>query len=261
MYGIERKAEILKKLEGGGEVDVVGLSEHFLVSKETIRRDLSELQKTGVLTRTHGGAVLNRREDGRPRYAVEYPVDVRSLKQFDQKNAICKEAASRIDEGDVLFLDNSSTTIYLLKYIPRNLRVTVITNSLRLLYEAAHVDNPYINYVCLGGSLKTTNLSCFGSMTLNHAGQYYPNKCFISCAGIRPDGRLMDTSMEEVETKRLMCDQSMAIYLLADYTKFTADGPVLLGQLGDRYHIVTDKRAEGAIGEEILKRSAQIVFS
>ena len=91
MYSIERQAEIISTLEEHGEVKVNDLAARFDISKETIRRDLTDLEKTGILVRTHGGAVRNVMENGQPKYGPEYPVAVRSIQHFNEKNRIYKK--------------------------------------------------------------------------------------------------------------------------------------------------------------------------
>jgi Transcriptional regulators of sugar metabolism len=149
MYSIERKAEILKLLEQNGRVDVNELSSLLQASRETIRRDLSELEENGALKRTHGGAVFG---SINPKTVDEFPVAVREIQQFKEKDAICQRAAAFIEDGDSLFVDNSSTCIYLLKYIPPEYHVTIITNSIKVMLEAAK--NRHANHmlVCLGGA-------------------------------------------------------------------------------------------------------------
>src|SRR5690554_5049807 len=108
MYNVERKAEIINLLEKQGKVEVKSLARQFQISKETIRRDLAELEREGILTRTHGGAVYNQTGRGA---GYEYPVSVRGIQRYHEKNAICRYAAEFIQDGDTVFVDNSSTTV------------------------------------------------------------------------------------------------------------------------------------------------------
>ena len=126
MYSIERRSEIISMLERHGKVDTNAVAEHFSISRETARRDLRALEEEGVLKRTHGGAVAVRNGGA----TEEYPVAVREIRRYREKNSICAKAAELIHDGDVIFADNSSTTRYLAKYIPADISVTVLTNSL-----------------------------------------------------------------------------------------------------------------------------------
>ncbi len=260
MYSIERQSEIISLLEHNDEVIVNDLALRFDVSKETIRRDLSELEKTGVLVRTHGGAVGNQMDNGQKRFGGEYPVNVRSIRQFKEKSLICKYAARFIGDGDVLFLDNSSTTLYLLQHIPSQYHITVVTNSLRLLHEASILGNTNIQYYSLGGIFKLSNLSCYGTSTQEQARKYFPSVSFLSCAGIRGDGMLTDTSMEESEAKQMMIQQSTRVVLLADHTKFSTSGQVYLAHLSEKFTLVTDEQAKDTDFSEMKKTGAEILL-
>ena len=180
MLGFERKAEIATVLERSGRVDVASLAARFEVCKETIRRDLRELEKDGTIRRIHGGAVLNLVAS---RAQAEFPVSVREIQRQEEKLVICRRAAAMIEDGDTVFMDNSSTTLYLLRYIRPDAHVCVITNSLKLLLEAVRVGNPNLRFVCLGGDFKESNMSFSGAIPQKIA-RDYPSKAFMSCASI-----------------------------------------------------------------------------
>ncbi|MGO8692561.1 MAG: DeoR/GlpR family DNA-binding transcription regulator [Rectinemataceae bacterium] len=241
MLGFERKAEIATILERAGKIDVASLSERFEVCKETIRRDLRELEKDGIIKRTHGGAVL---EFAASRAQAEFPVSVREVQRQEEKLVICRRAASMIEDGDTVFMDNSSTTLYLLRYLPKDIRICIVTNSLKLLLEAVRVHNPCLQFICLGGEFKESNMSFSGAIPQRIARDYYPSKAFMSCASINEQQMLTDSSAAEVDTKRLMIERSQNVIILADYTKFTRMGQVFLANFTDIDCIVTDDKTE-----------------
>lgn len=241
MYGIERKSEIINILESEGKVEVSSLAEKFGASKETVRRDLHELEKEGVLKRTHGGAVLGNMSS----HISEYPVAIREIQRYGEKREICERAASYVEDGDVIFIDNSSTTRYLAEYLPKNKRITVLTNSINLLFEASKRETDNHTYICMGGIFKSTNLSLYGNITINNAKDYYPNKAFISCAGINlEDDVITDGSVHEVDTKKIMIRRSKKVFVLADYTKWGKNGQVFLTKTDDVSNIITDSKAQ-----------------
>ena len=166
MYSIERKAEIIKFLEQDGTIEVSAMADYFDTSKETIRRDLKDLETQGILTRTHGGAVSthikNRANDG----IQEYPVAIRGIQNYALKQDICKYAVSFIEDGDTIFVDNSSTSMYLVQFLPAELHVTFITNSLKFLAEASKFDCSNKLFICLGGVFNPSNLSTYDTASL-----------------------------------------------------------------------------------------------
>jgi Transcriptional regulators of sugar metabolism len=243
MYSIERKSEIINILENSGRVDVSILADKFGTSKETIRRDLRELEDDGVIRRTHGGAVLSQPIETVPP-TEEYPITIRGIQRFNEKNDICKRAAAFIEDGDTIFIDNSSTTMYLTKYIAPELHVTIITNSIKVLVEYSVAPNPHHVLICLGGIFNSSNLSLYGSSSLKSAEIYYPNKAFLSCAGISRQNILADSSIYEIDTKRMMIERAPEVFMLADYTKIQKNSQIFLCKMSDVNYLITDSKTE-----------------
>ena len=126
MFNVERKNTIATWLLERGRVNVAALAEALEVTKETIRRDLNELEKEGVAQRTHGGAVLAKgHEDsfGDLRYGLRQRFNVPG------KKAIGRAAAELVHPGDTIFLDASSTCMYMGEALCGKTGVTIITNS------------------------------------------------------------------------------------------------------------------------------------
>ena len=239
MYKIERKSEIVNVLEQLGKVDVGELSARLGASRETIRRDLQEMEDDGILKRTHGGAVFARNY---PDASAELPVAAREIRHPGEKDAICRKAASLIRDGDSIFLDNSSTCLYLLKYIPPKMNVTIITNSVKLLSESVNHASQSHLIICLGGIFHASNHSLYGNTALKNAEEFYPSRAFMSCSGIGPE-RITDSSILEVDLKRLMIERSQEVVLLADHSKFTRSGQVFLSDFSGIDAVITDEKA------------------
>ena len=254
MYTIQRKSAIISLLESEGTVDVAGLADRFRVSKETVRRDLREMEADGVVKRTHGGAVLPREDKD----TVEHPVKVRSMQRLEEKKIICTKAAKLIQDGDTIFVDNSSTTINLLGYIDHSIHVTVVTNSLQLVIESAKITNPNLQIICLGGVFRKSNFSVFGHMSQENARSFFPTKAFMSCRGIDSRDILTDGSIYEVELKQFMLERSQQNYMLVDYTKFNQVGAVYLSDFSKIQHLVTDDNVDREIRERLKNKGVQI---
>lgn len=252
MYSIERKSQIISLLEKNGKVDVADLSDRLGASKETIRRDLHELETEGAVCRTHGGAVPSSMMSG----TGEYPVSVRGIKQYSEKRALCKKAASFIEDGDIIFIDNSSTCRDLPSFIDKDIHVTILTNSINLIVEASKYKAENHTFVCLGGVVNFSNMSIHGTMALANSEQYYPSRVFISCAGIT-GGIIVDGSTNEVDTKKLMISHGNEIYVLADHTKWGHGGQVFVSELLNIDTIITDKPASDA--GTLLPESIRVV--
>lgn len=255
MYIEERQTKIISQLNRVGRIDVSELATLFSTSKETIRRDLNDLEKAGMLIRTHGGAILpnSQGENSVSTLATQFktvnvsnetPVSERTIRHVEEKHAICKLAASYIKHDDTIFIDNSSTCIYLYQYIPADIRVTILTNSIQFLLECSKSLSPHHTIVCLGGIFKNTNLSIFGNTTIKNAQQYFPNKSFISCTGILSETQITDSGIQEIDIKKTLILSSQEVYLLADYSKFHQIGPVYLGSFADIDYLITDSNSD-----------------
>ena len=244
MYSEARKAEIRTIIGQKGTVEVNSLAELFQTSRETIRRDLGEMEKEGTLRRTHGGAMLESTTA-----PPESPLEERGIRQMEEKKRICRYTAEYIRPNDTLFIDNSSTMIYLPWYIPSDMQLTIITNSIGFLYETAKIINYNWFLISLGGIFNQRNLSVYGLDTIKNADPYYPTKAFISCTGISRINKIADSSPHEAEVKRMMIDRAQEVFLLADNTKFMKTGQVFICDFSAIDHIITDKPIVGSDGE------------
>lgn len=249
MYGHERKAAITSLLQSQTSVNVNDLAKLLKTSKETIRRDLRELEEEGVLERTHGGAIAKTEiHTTKPvtnfsdnSTANQFPFAIRHMYNIPEKIAICKKAASLIKDRDTIFIDNSSSTLFLAQYIPKDIHVTIITNSIKVLSESAALGNPNFTLIALAGFYNAGNFSMYGSRAIKSAEDFFPNKTFISCTGLSETGKLTDISLNEVDIKQALMQKSDEVFVLIDHTKFGAKGPFYLSNFENVDYIITDK--------------------
>ena len=235
MYNVERKALIMDMLEKENAVSVTQLAEVLKISKETVRRDLRELEQDGMIRRTHGGAVCEQQSAS----VSEHPFNVREVQHYAEKALICKCAAKYVQDGDTIFVDNSSTTISLLKNINPLYQITVVTNSIRQLFESTTLNNQNMTIISLGGVFRAKNYSLAGSLSVDSARNFRPSKAFISCRAIEASG-LSDGSIYEVETKRALISTAKEVIVLADSSKFEETGTVYLADLKTATRVITD---------------------
>jgi DeoR family fructose operon transcriptional repressor len=126
--------------------------EVFNVSGATIRADLRQLEEAGMLTRTHGGAVL------RTRASFEQASDMREVVNLTAKERIGQRAAALVEDGDIIVLDTGTTTLHIARHIRDRQNVTVVTNDYQIARELEA--SPTIQIILLGDRQKATTAWC-----------------------------------------------------------------------------------------------------
>jgi DeoR/GlpR family transcriptional regulator of sugar metabolism len=232
MFGIERRSKIMSIVYEKRSILVQEAAASFGVTEETIRRDLKELESQGLLSRTYGGAVLA--DDTR----AEAPLEIREGINITGKNAIGKLAADMINDGDTIFLDASTSSLYVAKHIKKKKGLTVITNAERILLELSSCGD--MTLISTGGILRGSSLSYVGRAAENAVSNYYANKLFFSCKGFSPKSELTDSNEQESEVRKIMIRCSNQIIFLCDHTKFDKVGYVNTARLADIHKIIAD---------------------
>lgn len=131
MLAIERRNEILEKLQTDRRVVVSELSQQYDVSEETIRRDLEKLVNDGYAIKSYGGAVINENVN------IELPFNIRKNRNIVGKQHIADLVSKIVKDGDSIMLDASSTAVYIAKTLQEKGKknLTVITNSIEIIIE------------------------------------------------------------------------------------------------------------------------------
>ena len=228
-----RQQAILDLLINHNSLTTEALSLQLNVSRETIRRDLSELQSQGKVLRNHGRAkVIHRqsRDSGDPFH-------IRLKSHYAHKADIAREALAWIEEGMVIALDASSTCWYLARQLP-DINLHVFTNSQPICQELSKREN--IQLTCSGGTLQR-KYGCYVSASLISQLKALEIDLFIfSCEGIDSDGALWDSNTVNAEFKSPLLKRASQSLLLIDKSKFNRSGEARIGHLDDVTHIVSD---------------------
>lgn len=202
-----------------GSMSVTDLVGSMEVSEATVRRDLDELARRGLLERVRGGA-CRQRAAVRPE-ADSSAFSVVAGQSSAEKHAIARLAADQIVDGDVVALDIGTTVFAMCEYL-RSRRITVVTASLAVVRTLSNA--PSIDLVVMGGVLRSNYESMVGILTESCFRQVRVDVAFLGAAGIRPDGSVLDSTPSEVPIKRAMLDIATRSWLLADHDKFPGSG-------------------------------------
>lgn len=240
MLVAERHQKILELVNRNGSIRVTELSKICDVTEETIRRDLSILEKQGKLMRSHGGAVS---VEGQR----ETPFFEREIMNVEEKKAIAKRAIEFISPGEKIILDASTTAWYMAGMIP-DIPLTVITNSIRVVQKLSNKE--HIEVISTGGVLTSRSMSFIGPMAEKHLDLYHANKVFISCKGVDTKN-ISESNVHQAAVKQKMIDNSDEVYLLADYSKIGEKSLTVLASLDRVDYLITDKKVNKQFIEEI----------
>ncbi|POX52109.1 DeoR/GlpR family DNA-binding transcription regulator [Streptomyces sp. Ru72] len=249
MLAERRHQLILRVLRSGGPASVTDLSEQLGVSPATIRRDLVKLEEDGLLTRVHGGAVV---EDGDQPFAEVAEVRV------SEKDAIAAHAAEMITDGQSVLLD-IGTTAYRLARRLHGRRLTVITSNLVVYEELA--DDEGIELVLLGGMVRREYRSLVGFLTEDNLRQLHADWLFLGTSGVRPGGQVMDTTVVEVPVKRAMIKASDRVVLLADSAKFPGTGMAKVCGPEDLDVVVSDAPVNAATRSSLDEAGVEVIVA
>ena len=226
MLALERRNLILEKLQAEKRVVVSELSQLYDVSEETIRRDLDKLEKEGLAIKSYGGAVIN--ED----VSIDLPFNVRKNQNITGKQKMAELAASLVKDGDHIFLDASTTAVFVAKALKEKERLTVIL-------ELA--DASGWNIISTGGVMKEGYLAFLGSKTDESIRSYYVDKVIFSCKALDLEWGIMESQEAFGSTKRAMIGSGRKKILAVDSSKFDQTAFSVAGSMKEVDIIVTDK--------------------
>lgn len=253
MFGIERRNKILSHLYDKKSITVQDMAALFNVTEETIRRDLRAMESKGLVIRTHGGAVLA--DD----INMEVSLEIREGINTKGKDSIGQIAASLVKDGDTLFMDASTSSLYVAKHLKKKQGLTIITNAERIVLELGQCDN--ISLISTGGYVRKKSLSCVGRAAEAAVSSYHADKVFFSCKGFSPKLGATDSNEQESIIRRLMIQHSEEAIFLCDHTKFDRLGYTATAQLDDLTYLITDTSLPVGWQEEIEQQGVIIKYA
>lgn len=236
-----RRAElILQELLRAGEVSVESLADKLNVSTATIRRDLTALERQGLLRRNHGGA-----SPVEP--ALYEPFrNVSSFSEQEQqrtaeKRRIGLAAAELIQDGDTIALGAGTTTTQIARSIRHRRRLTVLTNAVNIAMELSHRDD--IKVFVTGGHLSGAWFALVGATAQQNAGGMFVDTAFIGVDGIHAEHGLTTNYPDQAAIHRTFLQQARQRIIVADHRKIGVAATALICGLQDITAFITDRKA------------------
>lgn len=252
MYAPERQQRILELAQERGRVEVPSLAEDFGVTQETVRRDLSALERAGLLRRVHGGALPAGSLHLEPGLAE------RDSTAAADKERIAKAALALLPHEGSLLLDAGTTVSRLAAQLPLDSTLTVVTNALPVAARLA--EHPQLNLHLVGGRLRHRTQAAVDAWALRDLADLEADMAVIATNGFSPEAGLSTPDLAEAAVKRAMVASSRQVVLVADSTKYGARYFARFATLNQVDVVVTDtglteeQAAEiAALGPEVIR--------
>lgn len=227
-----RSREILDYMKKKKSASVEELARALFVSGATIRRDLIELQKTGLVERTHGGAVLI--ED-----SSEISIFIRRAKNIREKLIATEIALRHLPDFSIVFIDNSSTCLALVEKMNFTHK-TIVTNGLQIALCVAQKEGENL-LILPGGEVAGNTTAVAGAMTVNALHDFRFDLALLSCSAVDADGSY-ELSPEAMQIKKVAIERSRTKVLIFDHTKCDTHAPYHTAPLDAYNMIVCDAR-------------------
>ena len=244
MNATNRRLAIFDKLLNEKRVVVMSLAEEFNVTPMTIRRDLSVLEKQGVITTYYGGASLNEGAASEPSFMLK------NKNALDEKMAIAYQASKLVNEGDSIYID-CGTTCYNIGRFLKNKKMTVLTNSIRSIETIQDKEN--IDIIIAPGVYSRLTEATLSSSTIEFFNSHHVDKAFITSQGFDiVRGASVPTEMDG-KVKEAVQQISKEKILLIDHTKFGQVFFSVHGLPGDYDMVITDE----GIDRETVKKAKE----
>jgi DeoR family fructose operon transcriptional repressor len=230
-YADERKNHILERLRSSGRLEAVEVAEALGVTGETIRKDLIQLERQGLLRRVYGGAV--------PVHALAFEPAVEARKEFmTEKTRIARAALAHLPEQGSVLIDAGSTTAKLVELFPGDRELTVYTNTLPL--ASSLLTRPRLTVFTLGGRLRSKTFAEVGDWPARALAEINVDVAFLGTNGISLTRGLTTPDPAEAAIKRLMVGCARRRILLADHSKFGVISGTKHAELSDIDLLITD---------------------
>ncbi|MFF5625651.1 DeoR/GlpR family DNA-binding transcription regulator [Microbacterium sp. LWH10-1.2] len=251
-----RKADLAAYVEQTGQVTVADLAEHFDVSIDTIRRDLDQLDREGVLIRTHGGAVSAAEGQLKDR-----ALDVRLQMQTEEKEKIARVAAGLIDDGAVVMINAGTTTLALARALRNHKDLTIATNNLRIPAEIS--PSAFRDLYVFGGAVRAITQATTGpvTFTMTPGGPEVDIRCDLAliAVGAVDEAGYSTSNLGDAAMMSEMIQRAERTAILADTSKLGRRLFAQVAPLDRADYLVTDARPETGMAEALAQAEVDVL--
>lgn len=242
----QRHRRILEELEKKPDITVRELAKLLFVSEPTIRRDFTELDEKGFITKVYGGAILNQGAADR-----EIPFFFRQQEKSSVKSRMGAKAASLVKDGMVVMLDGSTSAFHLVPYLAQRKDLIVVTSGAKTAVALAEAN---IRTFCTGGQMLIHSFSYVGEQAESFVKNINADILFFSCHGLTEDGYMTDPSIEEANLRKVMFRYCKKKILLCDSSKFDRTCFYNIGHVGEIDDIISEAPLPEYIGSMLPEK-------
>ena len=254
MYAEERQQAMAQLVSQQGRLSVAQLAEKFGVTTETVRRDLSTLDRIGLVRRVHGGAV--------PMSAVtsiESGLSERDLAHTSAKDAIAAAAVALLPPpGSMVIIDAGTTTARLAAVLPRDHRLTVVTHAVTVATRLAGL--PHIELFLLPGRVRPTTHAAVGHDTVAALADLRADVAYVATNGLSPHG-LTTPDRDEAATKRAIVAAARRTVVVTGSSRIGVESPLRFAALSDVDTLVTDAGIRDSDRTQIERAGVEVVVA
>lgn len=257
---VNRIRKIEELLQDMHSLSIDYLCEYFNVSKNTIRRDIAEMNKTGCIKKVYGGIVLNQEDESElesePNHGHNWVINTTNL---EEKMKIAKLAASLVEDEDVIYIDIGTTTALLLPYIETKKNVTVVTANIHAINAA--VEEEKFNIIATGGTLYPPSKAFVGPSVTRSLNMYNISKFFMSTIGVSIENGATSASPLDCEIQYLLATKPGKHYLMMDTSKLDAPSLVSYGSLRVFDSVIMDKKPDEKYIDYFEDNNIDLIYS
>lgn len=251
---VERRKQILNKLNENGQVFVHELSAEFNVSEVTIRNDLELFESKNLLIRSRGGAMKHENS-----VSTDFQISDKDKINYPEKIKIGKKAAELVKEGETIILDSGTTTMEIAKNLDLKNSINVITNAFNIANQLINFKN--INIIVPGGTMRKNSHSLVGPLAEKSLRNFYVDKVFIGVDGLDASMGAFTPNIEEASLNQVMIDISKEVILVADSSKLQRKSLAFICPLNKIDTVITDENISKEDVRQLQDANIEVIIA
>lgn len=226
----KRHNYMLDKIRMHGKVNSKKLAIELNVSEDTVRRDLNELDRKGLLLKVHGGAISTVQR--------LYHYNENVIYDLEKKVVIANKAVSLISDGMVIIISGGTTNLVLSRMIPKNVRVTIYTYSLPIAMQL--IEHPEVETIFIGGKIEKKSMVTVGIDVIQDLSKIRADICFLGASSVDIDHGITEVGYEVSLVKKAMIASSDKVVSLVTSSKLNDRQNYPVCRLNEIFSLVTD---------------------